>query len=132
MSEGVNDADDVQPESEGYQETDGFETSLYEQEQARRMAEQAELRALCIENGDDAEKFLQSNFGQYLLGQADLDAEQAKEALTDVDAEDVKSIRKLQNRIHRARSLESWVKSAIEKGNSEYIEYIQAQQAGEG
>jgi len=129
---GENDADDVVPESEDKQESGGFDNSLYEQEQNRKMSQQAELRAMCIENGDDAEKFKQSRFGQYLLGQAELDEDQAKEALTEVDADDVKTIRKLQNRIWRARSFSDWVDSAIEQGNAEYIEYIQAQQAGEG
>lgn len=123
-------ADDVVPESESYQE-ENLDNVLYERELARQMQEQAELRAMCIENGEDAEKFLKSNFGQYLLGQADLDAEQAKEQLTTVDPDDSKTIRKLQNRIHRARSLETWISSAIQKGNAEFADYIEAQQTGE-
>ena len=129
---GESDAYDVTPESEEYQDANGLENTIYEQEQARRMNEQAELRALCIENGDDAERFLKSNFGQYILGQAELEADQAKEALTDVDPDDKKTINKLQNRIRRSRSLRSWIINAIEQGNAEYIEYIQAQQVGEG
>lgn len=131
MSGGITDADDVLPESEGEQEG-SLDNVLYERELARRMQEQAELRALCIENGEDAEKFLNSNFGQYILGQAELDAEQAKEQLTEVDAADIKTIRQLQSRIQRSRSLETWISSAIEKGNAEFADYIQAQETGEG
>ena len=60
-------------------------SAMPEHEQARRMQEQAELRALCIENGEDAEKFLTSNFGQYILGQAELIVSPAQfEGLTKV------------------------------------------------
>ena len=130
MSSELLDADDVLPESEAYQE-ESVNSVIYERELAKQMQDQAELRAILIENGDDAEKFLKSNFGNYILGQADLDAEQAKEALTTTDPEDTKVIRKLQNRIHRARSFENWIRDAIEKGNAEYIEFMQAKQANE-
>lgn len=131
MSEKENGSYDVVPESEGDQ-FNSFESSMYEHEQARRMDQQAKLRAACIENGDDAEKFLNTRFGQYLIGQADLESEQAKEALTDVDPSDIRTISDLQNRIKRSRSLAMWISSAIEQGDSEYNEFVQAQQSGEG
>jgi len=126
------DADDVVPESEQYQEVGSVERSLYERQQAYMMDKQATLRADCIENGENAEKFLNTSFGQYIVGQAELETEQAMEALTKVDADDIKAIRKLQGRIQQFRSLASWIENAIEQGNVEYDEYINAQQAGEG
>ena len=130
MSE--HDAVDVVPESENEQEEYNLGSVMYEQEQARMMDEQNKLRAICIENGDDAERFVSSNFGQYLIGQAELESEQAKEALTSVDPEDTKTIRALQGRIKRSRSLKSWIVSAIEQGNNEYDEYLQTRNLDEG
>lgn len=123
--------DDVLPEAEGlYSEDSSVEGVMYQAELSRRMDEQMQLRALCIENGDNAEKFLRSPFGQYILGQAELEAEQAKESLADVDPDDKKEINRLQNIIKRSRTLEGWISSAIEKGNAEYAEYLQEQAGG--
>ena len=122
-------AEDVLPEHEGLYSNDLPVSEMqYQHELNRRMREQMELRAMCIENGEDAKKFLASRFGQYLLGQADLEAEKARHAFEDVDPEDTKAIRQLQNIINRQKDLEQWINSAIEQGDAEYNEYLEEQQ----
>jgi len=117
------------PEDEGKIEANGgLDNSLFEAGQARLNEQQNQLRAKCIENGEDANKFLNSNFGQYILGQADLEAEAAKEELVSVDPNNKAEITKLQNIIWRCRAIESWVKSAVDMGDSEYKEYLESRE----
>ncbi len=122
MSE-LTDADDVLPEAEDYQSA-SLDDYTFQAEQKRGIEEQNILRARCIENGEDARKFLATNFGQYLLGQAELEAGFAKESLCDVDADDTKKIRVLQAQIKRSRDLEGWIKSAMDKSDQEYSNYL--------
>ena len=126
---GINDFDqpeDVLPEDEIYHDDDmSLIDAQYQRDLGRKLLEQSELRALCIENGDDARKFLNSRFGQYLIGQAELAADKARAQLELVDPEDSKSIRILQNEIRRQVELETWIASAIEQGDAEYTEYLE-------
>lgn len=118
--------EDVLPEDQTYHDDDmSLIDAQYQQDLARKMLQQAELRALCIENGEDAKKFLHSHFGQYLLGQAELEADKARSQLEVIDPDDAKSIRILQNEIRRHVDLESWIANAIDAGNAEYTEYLE-------
>lgn len=56
----------------------------------------------------------------WLLAQARKEASEALMALADVDADDTKQIRDLQNVIHRHRDLTDWMATAVETGNFEW------------
>ena len=125
---GFDAAEDVLPEHEALYEDDlPVSEARYQHELNRRMREQMELRAMCIENGEDAKAFLHSRFGQYILGQAELEADKARKAFESIDPENTKAIRELQNIIVRQQELEQWIDSAIEQGDAEYNEYLEEQ-----
>jgi hypothetical protein len=124
--------DDVLPEHEELFNRDNtIEDSIYQQEQDARVEEQRVLRERCILNGDNAEKFLASDFGQYLLGQAEYEAGEAMKLLSVVSPEDTKEIRRLQNIIQRYESFHDWIQSAVEQGDAEYAKHLEEQQTGE-
>jgi hypothetical protein len=56
----------------------------------------------------------------WLLAQARKEASEALMALADVDPDDLKQIRNLQNIIHRHRDLTDWMAQAVETGNFEW------------
>lgn len=56
----------------------------------------------------------------YLLAAARKSAADALMALTDVDPDDAKEIRRLQNEIQRQRDLTEWMAQAVEAGNFEW------------
>lgn len=67
--------------------------------------------------GLDADVFLASDVGRYLLGRAEQEIEAAYLDLERVRAEDADTIRTLQNQIWRAKSIRQWLHEAIEAGN---------------
>lgn len=69
-----------------------------------------------IDLGFQAEAFLQSDLGRYLVQRAEGQVEEAVEALKQVDPEDFKSVRGLQNMIHVAESIQYWLADAIQAG----------------
>lgn len=71
-----------------------------------------------VKFGIEVESFQNSSIGQYLIKRAADEITVAREKLDDVDPEDAKAIRKLQNDIYCAKSFLAWLKWAIEDGLS--------------
>lgn len=69
-----------------------------------------------IDLGFQAEAFLHSDIGRYLVQRAEGQVEEAVEALKQVDPDDSKCIRGLQNTIHVAESIQYWLVDAINAG----------------
>lgn len=68
--------------------------------------------------GRDAEEFLKSELGIYLLGAAKQEAEDATVRLKTADASDAKLIQRLQSEIWRAESFETWLRELVVSGRS--------------
>lgn len=68
--------------------------------------------------GRDAQEFLASEIGRYLLGRAQMDEREAMEALVSVKWWRRRRIIELQSRIYRARSVRSWLAEIISDGRS--------------
>ena len=68
--------------------------------------------------GRDAQEFLASEIGRYLLGRAQMDEREALEALVSVKWWRRRRIIELQSRIYRARSVRSWLAEIISDGRS--------------
>jgi len=66
--------------------------------------------------GFEAEAFLKSDIGRYLVARADEEIECAVEELKGVDPEDAKAIRALQGKINVAESIQYWLAEAIQDG----------------
>jgi len=66
--------------------------------------------------GRDAEDFIQSDIGQYLIGCAEQEAQEAMEKLKHVFPWRRRKIVELQNRIWRAESIQSWLAEIVIKG----------------
>lgn len=66
--------------------------------------------------GRDAEDFIQSDLGKYLIGCAEQEAQDALEGLKRIDPYATKEIIELQNRIWRADSFQSWIAERIIQG----------------
>jgi len=66
--------------------------------------------------GRDAQEFLASEIGRYLLGRAQMDEREAMEALISVKWWRRRRIIELQSRIYRARSVRSWLAEIITDG----------------
>ena len=66
--------------------------------------------------GRDAQEFLASEVGRYLLGRAQMDEREAMEALVSVKWWRRRRIIELQSRIYRARSVRSWLAEIITDG----------------
>jgi len=66
--------------------------------------------------GRDAQEFLASEIGRYLLGRAQMDEREAMESLVSVKWWRRRRIIELQSRIYRARSVRSWLAEIITDG----------------
>jgi hypothetical protein len=66
--------------------------------------------------GRDAQEFLASEIGRYLLGRAQIDEREAMESLVSVKWWRRRRIIELQSRIYRARSVRSWLAEIITDG----------------
>lgn len=66
--------------------------------------------------GRDAQEFLASEIGRYLLGRAQMDEREAMEALVSVKWWRRRRIIELQSRIYRARSVRNWLAEIITDG----------------
>ena len=66
--------------------------------------------------GRDAQEFLASEIGRYLLGRAQMDEREALEALVSVKWWRRRRILELQSRIYRARSVRNWLAEIITDG----------------
>jgi len=79
------------------------------------------------EIGDEARKFVTSDLGKTLLGMAHQDISDAQIGLEDIDPEDSKAIRNLQNKAKVARNFESWLIELISKGENAMVQWKQNQ-----
>ena len=91
-----------------------------EQEQS---AEVRELHAT-IDFGFQAEAFVLSDLGKFLIGRAEAEIAEAVEELKAVNPFSTDEIRTLQNKIWRAESVQSWLAEAIQAGASSQAEYM--------
>jgi hypothetical protein len=66
--------------------------------------------------GDDADIFFQSDLGQYVVSRAQQESEDALAELKQVDPEDAKKIRYLQNRIHISEKALGWLQEMLIAG----------------
>ncbi|MCK0507915.1 hypothetical protein [Aromatoleum anaerobium] len=78
--------------------------------------------------GMEAEAFLGSNIGRYLVERAETERDDAVGDLKAVSPDDPKAIRDLQNRIWRAESVQFWLADLINDGNNAMHE-LQAREA---
>ena len=87
-----------------------------------------ETRALhaTIDFGMQAEAFLLSPIGRYLVKRAEGEIEQAVEGLKQADPDDSKSIRNLQNAVKVAESIQYWLAEAIQTGHNAQVEFIES------
>lgn len=69
--------------------------------------------------GREVEEFIDVHpVGQYLIKRAQRDIETAQEGLLDVDPEDTKAVRKLQNQAAVANNVRTWLREAITEGRN--------------
>ena len=66
--------------------------------------------------GKDAEEFITSDIGQYMLGAAEQEAQDAYAALKTVFPWRRRKIQELQNRIWRAESFKVWLAELVTSG----------------
>lgn len=66
--------------------------------------------------GKDAEEFINSELGQYMLGAAEQEAQSAYEALKTVLPWRRRKIQELQNRIWRAEKFKEWLSELVTAG----------------
>ena len=66
--------------------------------------------------GKDAEDFIQSDIGRYILGCAEQESNEAMEQLKRVYPWRRRKIQELQNQIYRAESIQSWLAELVIKG----------------
>lgn len=85
-----------------------------------RMSTPTELSPLlkAVDMGFQAEAFLQSDIGRYLVSRAEAQIDAAVEALKGADPEDAKAIRALQNTIAVAESVQYWLADLIQQGEN--------------
>lgn len=68
--------------------------------------------------GRDAEEFFSSDMGRYLIGRAQLEAQEAMEQLKKVSTWRRRRIQELQNKIWRAESIEAWLVELVSSGKA--------------
>ena len=85
-----------------------------------RMNGNKELNPLlkAVDLGFQAEAFLRSDIGRYLVSRAEAQIEEAVEVLKEADPEDPKTIRALQNTIAVAESIQYWLADVIQQGEN--------------
>lgn len=70
--------------------------------------------------GKDAEEFLQTELGQFLIGRAEQEKQAALMQLATVDVNDANRIQKLQNHFYRADSFVGWLSELIQQGQQSF------------
>jgi hypothetical protein len=68
--------------------------------------------------GRDAEDFLRSELGRFILGRCDVEISDAQHKLSRVSAWRRRRIQELQNEIWRAESLKGWFAELIQNGRA--------------
>ena len=77
-----------------------------------------------IDFGFQAEAFLQSDVGRYLIAKAEAEVLEATEALKTIDPTNPDAIRELQNRVYRGESIQYWLAESIQSGLNAQQEFI--------
>lgn len=77
--------------------------------------------------GRDAAEFMQRDLGRYMLGRAQMEEQEAIEALAKVWPWRRRRIQQLQNQIWRARSFKEWLTELVNSGKQaeEQLEELQ-------
>lgn len=74
-----------------------------------------------VSAGIEAERFLESGLGKYIVARAEQERDAAIEKFKTVPPTESVTIRELQNTIWRAESIQSWIAEVIQEGfNAEY------------
>jgi len=83
-----------------------------------------------VDLGDEAERFMESKVGRYIVGRAQQVAQQAYEQLRDTDPADTAAIRRLQDTIRWGESIGGWIEELILGGKNaqEQIQNFEAHQ----
>lgn len=68
--------------------------------------------------GKDAEEFLSSELGRYLIGRAEQEEQEALNELAIVSADNPSAVRELQAKAWRARSVKGWLAELVSAGRS--------------
>ncbi len=71
-----------------------------------------------VEIGLDAQQFLGTNIGRYLIERAEGEVAAAIDQLKVIDPDDRAGIQKLQNQIWRAESIQFWLADLIQEGTN--------------
>jgi hypothetical protein len=68
--------------------------------------------------GKDAEEFLNTELGRYMLGRCEQEIQEAQDQLSRVSSWRRRRIQELQNRVWRAKSVKEWLAELISNGKS--------------
>ena len=68
--------------------------------------------------GRDADEFMRTDIGRYVLGRCEQEIDEAQELLSRVSPWRRRRIQELQNQIYRAKSLKSWLVELVNNGNA--------------
>lgn len=68
--------------------------------------------------GRDAEEFMGTDIGRYVLSRCEQEIDEAQELLSRVSPWRRRRIQELQNQIYRAKSLKSWLVELVNNGNA--------------
>lgn len=68
--------------------------------------------------GKDAEEFLSSDIGRYIIGQCEMEAAEAKDELARIHPWRTRRIRDLQNQVWRAESVRMWLAELVIAGKA--------------
>ena len=75
--------------------------------------------------GKDAEEFLGSEIGRYILGRAEQEEKEAIDALAVVSSWRRNRIRELQAQVWRARSVKQWLGELIQAGHQAQMQLVE-------
>lgn len=79
-----------------------------------------------IEFGMDVKQFMGTNLGRFLQAKANAKIEAARDAMTSVDPEDPKAIRKLQNDVAVGSMFLQWMGEAVTEGENAERQFLDA------
>lgn len=89
-----------------------------EQEAVAQEARDRAARFKVVEMGIEAERFITSPLGRYLIKRAEGEREQAVEALVQGNPADAETMRSLQNKVHVIDMVQQWLADAITEGHA--------------
>lgn len=93
------------------------------------MSDERQERMQRIGMMDEAEDFIRSSLGRYLIERAERERDEAVDALKEADAEDPKRIRELQNKVFRAESFQYWIAQLVMEGKQALEQEMISQQS---